>query len=115
MSDLTHNPERLAVSVAASRSRLQHDEAMLTASCARGSLEALEGAWQSDRQRTLAELRGVRDFTPEQWKRLSDPSLLGQVVPMELLENARETLLRVGMDEVVRRHPCTQSRLAGSE
>lgn len=40
----------------------------------------LNGAWISDRGRTLAEFRETREFSDEQWSVLSDPTLFGQMV-----------------------------------
>jgi hypothetical protein len=39
-----------------------------------------EGAWQSDRDLTLAEFRQARSFTPEQWRLLSSPEFFGHLV-----------------------------------
>jgi len=45
--------------------------------CGRGS--SVEGAWQSDREVTLGELRQA-NFTPEQWRFLSSPDVFGKLV-----------------------------------
>jgi hypothetical protein len=39
----------------------------------------LEGAWQSNRDLTLAELRQAQSFTPDQRRALSDPTLFGHI------------------------------------
>ena len=47
--------------------------------CGHASVSA-EGAWQSDRDLTLAEFRQARKFTPEQWRLLSSPQFFGHMV-----------------------------------
>ena len=48
--------------------------------CAAPSLTPPEGAWRSNRDITLAELRQERSFTPEQWRMLSSPELFGHMI-----------------------------------
>jgi hypothetical protein len=50
------------------------------AGCVQGRPTPVEGAWQSNRDLTLAELHEARKFTPEQWRFLSDPTFFGQMV-----------------------------------
>src|SRR5262249_35015764 len=42
--------------------------------------KAPEGAWQSNRELTLAEFRGARSFSQEQWKLLSAPTFFGHMI-----------------------------------
>jgi hypothetical protein len=42
--------------------------------------KAPEGAWQSNRDLTLAEFRGARSFSQEQWKLLSAPTFFGHMI-----------------------------------
>ncbi len=48
--------------------------------CAGPSGGSPEGAWQSDRDRTLAELRDVANMTDAQWRALSSPEVFGNMV-----------------------------------
>ncbi len=41
---------------------------------------SLDGAWRSDRERTLAELETAGSFTDEQWAFLSSPGLFGHLI-----------------------------------
>ena len=47
-------------------------------------LAFLDGAWQSNRVETLAELLDRGRFSPEQWELLSDPKLFGRTVHLYL-------------------------------
>lgn len=48
--------------------------------CGQPPFESLDGAWQSNRDITLAEFRQARSFTPEQWRLLSSPEFFGHMV-----------------------------------
>jgi hypothetical protein len=60
--------------------------ALLVASawaCAHGTPPSplpVEGAWQSDRARTLDSLQAARPWPVKQWRLLSDPTLFGHMV-----------------------------------
>ena len=40
----------------------------------------IEGAWLSNRELTLAEIRSARNLTPQQLQKLSDPGFFGHMV-----------------------------------
>jgi len=54
--------------------------ALSASAWAQGRHTPVEGAWQSNRDLTLAELREAREFTREQWQLLSDPAFFGHMV-----------------------------------
>jgi hypothetical protein len=61
---------------------------ILLASCSGSETYTIEGAWQSDRDLTLADLRESREFTEKQWAFLSDPAFFGSMVQVYRGESA---------------------------
>jgi hypothetical protein len=53
---------------------------LLLLGCGHPTRGPLEGAWLSNRDLTLYELREARNWTPEQWQKLSSPEFFGHML-----------------------------------
>lgn len=53
---------------------------LLVLGCGLPRVNALDGAWQSNRDLTLQEFRAKRSWTPEQWETLASQDMFGHMV-----------------------------------